>query len=221
MFILWIKFIIAAAVVVICGYRICLYAEKIARIIKISRAFAGLILLAVITSLPELAVAISATKIGALDLAVGDLFGSNLFNLTIVGIIFLKFVKKPRVLSFEKTHFISLAFSALLIALAAVGIAFSFGVETALILVVYIFGAYLIFRNEKTAGGEFSENKICCRQKRFKNLDKIPHLLCCFGRFCDLSFSSGQSDCPHTCGRSCLRRYFCGQPVCCRYHLFA
>ena len=162
MFILWIKFIIAAAVVVICGYRICLYAEKIARIIKISRAFAGLMLLAVVTSLPELAVAISATKIGALDLAVGDLFGSNLFNLTIVGIIFLKFVKKPMVLPFEKTHFISLAFSALLIALAAIGIIFykffypvigssriSLDVETALILVVYGFGAHLIFRNEQ------------------------------------------------------------------------
>ena len=159
MFILWIKFIIAAAVVVICGYRICLYAEKIARIIKISRAFAGLILLAVITSLPELAVAISATKIGALDLAVGDLFGSNLFNLTIVGIIFLKFVKKPRVLSFEKTHFISLAFSALLIALAAEGIIFSLGVETALILVVYIFGAHLIFRNEKAAATKLAKTK--------------------------------------------------------------
>ncbi len=149
MFILWIKFIIAAAVVVYCGYRICVYAEKIARAIKISRGFAGLILLAVVTSLPELAVAISATKLGALDLAVGDLFGSNLFNLTIVGIIFLKFVKNPRVLSLKNTHFISLAFSVLLIALAAVGIIFSLGVETALILVVYIFGAHLILRNEK------------------------------------------------------------------------
>ena len=162
MFVLWIKFVVCAAVVVFCGYRICIYAEKIAQITRVGRTFIGLMLLAVVTSLPELAVTISATKIGALDLALGDLFGSNLFNLTIVGIIFLIFVKQPKTLAFESTHFISSGFSILLIAVAAVGIVFynliNPGISyspilvdagTALILVIYIFGAYLIFRNEK------------------------------------------------------------------------
>ena len=101
------------------GYRICVYGEKIGRLIKLGRTFVGLILLAVVTSLPELAVAISATKIGALDLALGDLFGSNLFNLTIVAIIFLWFIKEPKLLSFDSVHFISSGFSVLMIALAA------------------------------------------------------------------------------------------------------
>ncbi len=159
---LWLKFIIAAAIVVFSGYRLCIYAEKIAQITKIDRTFIGLILLAVVTSLPELAVAISATKIGALDLAVGDLFGSNLFNLTIVGIIWLVFMKRPKLLSFESTHFMSAGISILLIALAAMGIVFynlvSAGagysnflvdVESALILVIYIVGVYLVFYSEK------------------------------------------------------------------------
>ncbi len=162
MLILWLKFIVVAAIVVFSGYRICIYAEKIAQITKIGRTFIGLILLAVVTSLPELAVAISATKIGALDLALGDLFGSNLFNLSIVGIIFLVFIRKPKLLSFEPTHFMSAGISVLLIALAAMGIIFYnlispgvgysnllLDVETALILVIYIFGVYLIFRSEK------------------------------------------------------------------------
>lgn len=172
MLILWLKFIICALVVIFSGYRICIYAERIAQLMKVSRTFIGLILLAVVTSLPELAVAISATKIAALDLALGDLFGSNLFNLGIVGIIFLLFIKKPQKLELSSTHFMSAGFSVLLIAMAAVGIVFYslvspavsysqifLDVETALILVIYIFGAYLIFRSERTQAGEFAQKQ--------------------------------------------------------------
>ena len=172
MFLLWLKFIVVAAIVVFSGYRICIYAEKIAQITKVGRTFIGLMLLAVVTSLPELAVSISATKIGALDLALGDLFGSNLFNLTIVGVILLAFVKEPKLLSFDLTHFMSSAFSILLIVLAAVGIVFYklvnpqvgysrffLDVETALILVIYIFGVYLIFRSERAKAPNLPRGK--------------------------------------------------------------
>ena len=170
MFLLWIKFIVCSLIVVFSGYKICIYAEKIARITEIGRTFIGLILLAVITSLPELAVTITAVKIGALDLALGDLFGSNLFNLTIMGVIFLFFIKESKLLTFDFTHFVSSGFSLLLIALAAMGIVFYslfdswtgysnilLDVETALILVVYFFGAYLIFRSEKERASSFPE----------------------------------------------------------------
>ncbi len=159
MLILWLKFVVCAAVVVFCGYRICIYGEKIGQALRIGRSFIGFILLAIVTSLPELAVTLSATKIGAFDLALGDLFGSNLFNLTIVGIILFLYVKKPKQLDFDSTHFISSAFSTLLIVLAAIGIVFYnfiipgiaysrllLDVETAFILLIYVFGAYLIFR---------------------------------------------------------------------------
>lgn len=167
MFFLWLKFIIAAAIVVFCGYKICVYAEQIAQITRIGRTFIGLILLAVVTSLPELAVALSAIKIQAFDLALGDLFGSNLFNLTIIGFIFLVFIRKPKLLTFDPVHVMSAGIGVLLICLAAIGIIFYnlinpdvgysnflLDVETALILAVYIFGAYLIYRSEK---GEINE----------------------------------------------------------------
>lgn len=163
MFILWLKFIVAAAIVVFSGYRICIYADKIAKSYNVGRTFIGFMLLAVVTSLPELTVTISATKMGALNLALGDLFGSNLFNLTIVALIFLKVTtKSPKLLSFDSAHFISAAFSVLLIAVAMIGIIFySFinpqvsysnvflDVESALILVIYIFGVYLVFQSGK------------------------------------------------------------------------
>ncbi|MCQ9208227.1 MAG: hypothetical protein NG712_02485 [Omnitrophica bacterium] len=170
MFILCIKFILSAAIVVFAGYKICIYADKIAQIVKIGRTFIGLMLLAVVTSLPEMAVTISAVKIQALDLGLGDLFGSNLFNLTIVGIIFLAFIKKPKMVSFEPIHFISLSISAILITLASMGIVFYNFINphvgyskflldlwTVLILVIYLFGAYLIFRSEKSKTGALPE----------------------------------------------------------------
>jgi cation:H+ antiporter len=175
MIVLWLKFIVSAAIVVLAGYKLCIYAEEIARITKLGRTFIGLILLSVVTSLPELAVTVSATKIGALDLALGDLFGSNLFNLTIVGIILLVFVKSPKQLSFDSTHFVSAGISILLITLAAIGITFYtvvspvagyssifLDVETVLILAVYILGACLIFRSERiktSAVGSFKPAK--------------------------------------------------------------
>jgi cation:H+ antiporter len=43
--------------------------------------FIGTSLVAITTSLPELVVSISAVRLGAFDLAVGNLFGSNAFNM--------------------------------------------------------------------------------------------------------------------------------------------
>ncbi len=42
--------------------------------------------IAISTSLPELVVCISAIRIGSVDMAVGNLFGSNIFNKFILGI---------------------------------------------------------------------------------------------------------------------------------------
>ncbi|NDJ75312.1 MAG: sodium:proton exchanger, partial [Chloroflexi bacterium] len=48
--------------------------------------FVGVALVAIITSLPEVITTISAARIGAYDLAVGNLFGSNIFNIFTLGL---------------------------------------------------------------------------------------------------------------------------------------
>jgi hypothetical protein len=54
-----------------------LSAEGIAGRLGIAETFAGVTLLAVATSLPELVTSLGAVRIGSYDLAVGNLFGSN------------------------------------------------------------------------------------------------------------------------------------------------
>lgn len=60
-------------------------ATTAARALGLSEAFIGLTVVAVGTSLPELATAIQASRRGQNDLLVGNLLGSNLFNSGAVG----------------------------------------------------------------------------------------------------------------------------------------
>lgn len=62
-------------------------AASIADETGIARAVVGTVLLAVATTLPELAVAVAAVRLGSRDLAVGNAFGSLLFNLALLGAI--------------------------------------------------------------------------------------------------------------------------------------
>lgn len=57
----------------------------IAEIAGLSTGFVGAALVALVTSLPEVVTAVAAVRIGAHDLAVGNLFGSNIFNIFALG----------------------------------------------------------------------------------------------------------------------------------------
>jgi cation:H+ antiporter len=59
---------------------------ELARQTGLGEAFVGSLFIAITTSLPEIVVSLSAVRIGALDLGVGNILGSNLFNLLILGL---------------------------------------------------------------------------------------------------------------------------------------
>ncbi len=58
----------------------------IAAILGVSTGFVGATLVAVVTSLPEMVTTIAAVRIGAYDMAIGNLFGSNAFNIFALGL---------------------------------------------------------------------------------------------------------------------------------------
>lgn len=49
--------------------------------------FIGVTLVGIVTSLPEVMTTIAAARIGAYDLAIGNLFGSNMFNIFALGLV--------------------------------------------------------------------------------------------------------------------------------------
>ena len=74
-------FLIAAAVLVMAGPRLAAVAADLADRSGLGGTFVGTTLVALTTSLPELVASLAAVRLGAVDLAVGNVFGSNAFNM--------------------------------------------------------------------------------------------------------------------------------------------
>lgn len=80
-----ILFTVGGAVVIIIGGKLSVYgATEIAHQLKISEAIIGLTIVALGTSLPELVTSAVAAKKGNSDMALGNVVGSNIFNVLFI-----------------------------------------------------------------------------------------------------------------------------------------
>jgi cation:H+ antiporter len=78
---------VAASVILILTVPVLVGASaSIAETTGLGDSFVGTTLLSFVTSLPELVAALAAVRIGAFDLAVGNLFGSSVFNMLGLGL---------------------------------------------------------------------------------------------------------------------------------------
>ena len=93
--------------------------EGIAEITGLGQTFVGSIFIAISTSLPEVVVSIAAIKMGVIDLAVGNLFGSNIFNILILSLDDFFFTKGP-ILSFASPQHMVSAISAIAMTVIAI-----------------------------------------------------------------------------------------------------
>jgi cation:H+ antiporter len=74
-------FTAAALVIVVAAPFLAASTAALAERLGISHGMAGMLLLAITTSLPEVAVSVASIRTGSYDLAVGNLLGSNCFNM--------------------------------------------------------------------------------------------------------------------------------------------
>ena len=150
------QFFFSAIVIIVAGYFLTQFADKIATITGLGRIFVGGLLLAGATSSPELMVDINAIQQNLPDLAVGDLLGSSLFNLLILATLDFVYPSAFRRTAFS-SKFLGHSLSAVLTILltAIVGLGISSKLETALlgvsvfswaVMILYIFGLRLIFK---------------------------------------------------------------------------
>ncbi|HEY7614426.1 MAG TPA: sodium:calcium antiporter [Gemmatimonadales bacterium] len=77
------RFLLASAGVLIAAPAFAWSAKRIAELSGLGTTFVGTWLVGLATSLPELVTAVAALRLGAVDLAVGNLFGSNAFNMAV------------------------------------------------------------------------------------------------------------------------------------------
>ena len=166
----WVKFAICLAVILVAGTKLSKYGDAIAEKTGMGRIWVGVVLLATITSLPELATGISSVAlVGKPDLTLGDLFGSNLINLVVIAIIDVFYTRGP-VLHYLGTGMVLAAISStLLIAVAAtsiyvaqtvapLGIFGYIGVYSPVLLCLYLLVQYMLFRFQRGQQGQPSNS---------------------------------------------------------------
>lgn len=147
-----VNYVINAVIVIIAAIFLPEIGKGIAKSTGLGQTFVGTILIAISTTLPELTVSISAVKMGAIDLAVGTLFGSNIFNIFILAVDDMLFVKGP-ILSFvNASHIISALSAILMTAIAIIGLTYRSEKKKLLlawdsigILLVYIANIMLLY----------------------------------------------------------------------------
>ncbi|MFA6636098.1 MAG: hypothetical protein WCV56_03145 [Candidatus Omnitrophota bacterium] len=82
--VMWIRFTFLLFIVMILGIWMATLGEKISASTGLSHTFVGGTLLALVTSFPEIAVTFAAIRSGSIEMALGNIFGSNLFDLSIL-----------------------------------------------------------------------------------------------------------------------------------------
>jgi cation:H+ antiporter len=115
-------YVLASVAVVAAGIWLPFIAKDLAAVMAWEQSFVGTLFVAAVTSAPEVVVTVAALRMGAVDLAIGNLFGSNLFNIAILAIDDLFYRQGPLLADVSLTHATS-AFSAMMMSgLAVVGL---------------------------------------------------------------------------------------------------
>jgi cation:H+ antiporter len=123
--------------------------------------FVGAAFLACATSLPEVATCVAAVRLGNLDLALGNIFGSNMFNIFVIPMLKLVSVGsgQPLLLAGADFHFTQNLITGLLpilltgIAVGALAyrsrrrLLVRFGADSILLLIVYLLGMGMLIIN--------------------------------------------------------------------------
>jgi cation:H+ antiporter len=155
---LWMNFsvfAIAAVIVWIAGTLIARYADTISKITGIGHAALGVLLLAGITSLPEVAVSVTSAVGGNVELAVNNLFGGIAMQVAVLAVADIT-IRRAALTAVVPNPIVLLqgALNILLLSIAVCGIVagdkavFGVGLWVWLILAVYLYGVRLLARSD-------------------------------------------------------------------------
>lgn len=157
-------FAACAGVIIYSGTKLSFYGDRIAGLTRLGGAWVGLILMASVTSLPELVTGISSVAIvNAPDLAGGDIFGSCAFNLLILSVLDAR-IKKPLSSTENSSQVVAAIFGIILLTAACMAIFLSHEIPsvfwtssfTFLLFSVYFMSVWGIHKFEQAAPIESS-----------------------------------------------------------------
>lgn len=101
------KFLLAAITILVAGTVLSIFGDKIAEVTGLESTFIGSFLMAVTTSLPETVAIWMAFKLRNINLAIGTILGSNIFNLLILVGSDILYQTNPILVDVADSHFIT------------------------------------------------------------------------------------------------------------------
>jgi len=148
---IYLHFAIAATFLIAAGVWLATIGDEIAGVTGLGRSFVGSLFLGFSTSLPEITVSFTAMRMGAIDLAIANMIGSNLFNMTIIPIDDLLYTKGPVLAAVSESNLIIGSVVILMTLIFIAGLHFKpkryFRLSwcNCILVILFFLGAYLNF----------------------------------------------------------------------------
>lgn len=103
----WIMFILVSLGVIVSGVLLAQSVDRIAHVTGVSSGVLGILAVALVTSMPEISATLAAARLGAADLGFAGVYGSCVFNITILAYADIFYRKGVVVNSSETEHYIA------------------------------------------------------------------------------------------------------------------
>ncbi|WP_254449478.1 sodium:calcium antiporter [Anabaena sp. UHCC 0253] len=151
----YLKFIFLSVMIVILGIWLAYLGDQVAAVTGLGESFIGAILLATATSLPEVVASLAAVRLNAVDLAVSNVFGSNITNLAILGFYDFVYLQGSLWLNISQIHIFTTILAMIMTSVAITGLIYHAVSGSRMyitwdgltLIALYVSGMYVIYRN--------------------------------------------------------------------------
>lgn len=151
---IWLQFALTALVMVIVAIKLAEYGDAIAYHTQLSGMFIGVLLIASVTSLPEILTMINAINQNHINLTAGDLFGSSMFNMLLLGLLDIIFYKSRVLRRVALKHALTASLGTMLTGIAVFFLLSDIeltigwiGLDSLMMIAIYFFGIWLLRSN--------------------------------------------------------------------------
>jgi len=148
-----VRYGVFALIIVITALALPYFAEHIAEQTGLGKSFVGTLFLAISTSLPEIAVSLAAVRMGSPDMAVGNLLGSNIFNVFILFLDDVFYTKGHLLKDASESNLITVFFVILMATTAIIGFIYPskekkliLDWDTLIIFIFYLFNILILYK---------------------------------------------------------------------------
>jgi cation:H+ antiporter len=147
------RYAAAALVVVAAGVWLPFVGDNIARDMGWHHSFVGTVFIAIATTVPEVVVSVAAMRIGAINMAVANLMGSNLFNMLVLAVDDVFYTRGPLLEDVSNVHSISALSAVMMTGLAIIGFFYrpngrvlhTVGWTSLLLFIIYLLNSYVLY----------------------------------------------------------------------------